>query len=64
MMIMLLSGLLAGYSYAHYVIIEYGIVKLRNKTRRERALELIAIAHPIRALSCVNLKGNFYPENI
>ena len=32
--------------YAHYVITEFGIANLRYKTRRERALELISIAHP------------------
>lgn len=29
-----------------YVITEFGVAKLRNKTLRERALALIAIAHP------------------
>ena len=28
------------------VVSEYGIARLRGKTHRERALELIAIAHP------------------
>ena len=29
-----------------YVVTEYGIAKLRGKTLRQRANELIAIAHP------------------
>ncbi|MBM4453936.1 MAG: hypothetical protein FJ013_05075 [Chloroflexi bacterium] len=29
-----------------YVVTEYGIAHLRQKTLRERAQELIAIAHP------------------
>jgi 4-hydroxybutyrate CoA-transferase len=31
---------------ADLVVTEYGIAQLRGKTHRERALELIAIAHP------------------
>ncbi len=31
---------------ADYVVTEYGIAKLRGKTQRQRAEELIAIAHP------------------
>ena len=31
---------------AHYVITEYGVAYLRGKNIRERAMELIAIAHP------------------
>jgi acyl-CoA hydrolase len=30
----------------HYVVTEYGIAKLIGKSARERAHELIAIAHP------------------
>ena len=33
-------------NYAHYVVTEYGIADLRDKSRRERADALIAIAHP------------------
>jgi 4-hydroxybutyrate CoA-transferase len=33
-------------TFANYVITEYGITDLRNKTRRERANALINIAHP------------------
>lgn len=31
---------------ADFVVTEYGIAQLRGKTHRERALELIAVAHP------------------
>jgi acyl-CoA hydrolase len=31
---------------ADIVVTEYGIAKLKGKTQRERALELIGIAHP------------------
>ena len=31
---------------ADIVVSEFGIARLRGKTHRERALELIAIAHP------------------
>ena len=31
---------------ADFVVSEYGIARLRGKTHRERALELIAVAHP------------------
>lgn len=33
-------------TFANYVVTEYGITDLRNKTRRERADALINIAHP------------------
>lgn len=33
-------------TFANYVVTEYGITDLRNKTRRERAQALINIAHP------------------
>lgn len=31
---------------ADLIVTEYGIARLKGKTQRERALELIAIAHP------------------
>jgi acyl-CoA hydrolase len=30
----------------HYVVTEYGVASLFGKSLRERALELIAVAHP------------------
>jgi acyl-CoA hydrolase len=32
--------------FSDYVVTEYGVAKLRGKTLRQRAAELIAIAHP------------------
>lgn len=49
-------------TYAQYVISEYGIANLRYKSIRERALELIAIAHPdLRGELKNSLRKNFYP---
>jgi len=46
-----------------YVITEYGVAHLRWKSRRERAAELISIAHPdLRGELRANLKKNFYPK--
>lgn len=51
-------------TFAQYVITEYGIANLRFKTRRERAEELIAIAHPdLRGELRNRLRKNFYPVN-
>jgi 4-hydroxybutyrate CoA-transferase len=40
------SVLTAPRTFVHYVATEYGIASLKGKTIRERANELIAIAHP------------------
>ena len=46
-----------------YVITEYGVAHLRWKSRRERAAELISIAHPdLRGELRASLKKNFYPK--
>lgn len=46
-----------------YVITEYGVAHLRFKSRRERAAELISIAHPdLRGELRASLKKNFYPK--
>lgn len=50
-------------TYANYVVTEYGIASLRYKTRRERAQELISVAHPdLRGDLRASLKRNFYPQ--
>lgn len=50
-------------TYAQYVVTEYGIANLKYKTRRERAEELIAIAHPdLRGELRSSLKKVFYPR--
>jgi len=33
-------------TFVHYVVTEYGIAMLQGKSLRERAYELIAVAHP------------------
>jgi acyl-CoA hydrolase len=40
------AGVTLGRSDVHYVVSEYGIAYLHGKSIRERAMELIAIAHP------------------
>jgi len=40
------SGVVTSRGDVHYVVTEYGIAPLRGKSIRERALELIKIAHP------------------
>ncbi len=48
-------------AYANYVVTEYGIAQLKDKSRRERALELISIAHPdLRGELRKSLRTNFY----
>nr|CRH05144.1 Putative acetyl-CoA hydrolase/transferase [Candidatus Magnetococcus massalia] len=40
------SGVVTSRGDVHFVVTEYGIASLRGKSIRERALELIQIAHP------------------
>jgi acyl-CoA hydrolase len=40
------SGVVTTRAHAHYVVTEYGIAYLYGKNLRQRALELIKIAHP------------------
>ncbi|MGE9296719.1 MAG: GNAT family N-acetyltransferase [Puniceicoccales bacterium] len=40
------AGLVGSRADIHFVVTEYGIATLRGRTVRERALELIKIAHP------------------
>jgi len=40
------GGVVTSRGLVHYVVTEYGIADLRGKSIRERALELIRIAHP------------------
>lgn len=40
------GGVVTSRGHVHYVVTEYGIASLRGKSIRERALELIRIAHP------------------
>ncbi|MDO4540652.1 MAG: acetyl-CoA hydrolase/transferase C-terminal domain-containing protein [Syntrophomonadaceae bacterium] len=48
-------------TFACYIITEYGVADLRYKTRRERAQELISIAHPeLRDELRFHMRKNFY----
>lgn len=50
-------------TYAHYVVSEFGIANLRYKSRRDRALELISIAHPdLRGELKASLRRMFFPN--
>jgi len=40
------GGVVTSRGHVHYVVTEYGIANLRGKSIRERALELIRVAHP------------------
>ena len=40
------AGVVTSRGHVHYVVTEYGIANLRGKSIRERALELIRVAHP------------------
>ena len=40
------AGVVTSRGHVHYVVTEYGIASLKGKSIRERALELIRIAHP------------------
>ncbi len=40
------SGVVTSRGHVHYVVTEYGVASLRGKSIRERALELIRVAHP------------------
>jgi acyl-CoA hydrolase len=40
------SGVVTTRADVHYVVTEHGIARLHGKSLRERAQELIAVAHP------------------
>lgn len=40
------AGVVTSRSHVHYVVTEYGIAQLWGKNMRQRAYELIRIAHP------------------
>lgn len=74
------AGVTLGRGDIHYVVTEYGVAYLHGKNVRERAMELISIAHPkfrswlIQEAKKVNLiykdqafiqgKGGEYPEEL
>jgi acetyl-CoA hydrolase len=40
------AGVVTGRNHVHYVVTEYGVANLYGKTIRQRAQDLINIAHP------------------
>ena len=40
------AGVVTSRAHVHYVVTEYGIAQLWGKNMRQRAYELIKIAHP------------------
>ncbi|HEX9781528.1 MAG TPA: acetyl-CoA hydrolase/transferase C-terminal domain-containing protein [Opitutaceae bacterium] len=40
------SGVATSRGHVHYIVTEYGVATLRGRSIRERALELIQVAHP------------------
>ena len=40
------AGVVTSRGHVHYVVTEFGVASLRGKSVRERALELIRVAHP------------------
>lgn len=40
------AGVVSTRAHVHYVVTEFGVASLRGKSIRERALELIRVAHP------------------
>jgi 4-hydroxybutyrate CoA-transferase len=40
------AGVTTGRNHVHYVVTEYGVAALYGKSIRQRAQQLIAIAHP------------------
>ncbi|WP_272977798.1 acetyl-CoA hydrolase/transferase C-terminal domain-containing protein, partial [Idiomarina baltica] len=40
------AGVVTSRGHVHYVVTEFGVASLRGKSIRERALELIRVAHP------------------
>ena len=58
------AGVVTSRGHVHYVVTEYGIANLRGKTIRERALELIRVAHPkFRSQLLKNVRKHYWvPE--
>ncbi|SDK55475.1 bifunctional acetyl-CoA hydrolase/transferase family protein/GNAT family N-acetyltransferase [Microbulbifer yueqingensis] len=54
------GGVVTSRGHVHYVVTEYGIAWLHGKSIRERALELIRIAHPKFRRELLEEVRNFY----
>jgi len=61
------AGVVATRGDVDYVVTEYGIVSLKGKSVRERAMALISVAHPKfrrELLEQAKAKGKVYPDQI
>ena len=60
------AGVVTTRGHTHYVVTEYGIAYLYGKNLRQRAKELIGIAHPddreILQRNCLIDSGSLYRE--
>lgn len=55
------AGVTTSRGNVHYIVTEYGIASLRGKSIRERALELIRVAHPkFRAQLLAEVRKNYW----
>jgi acyl-CoA hydrolase/RimJ/RimL family protein N-acetyltransferase len=58
------SGVVTSRGHVHYVVTEYGVASLRGKSIRERALELIRVAHPkFRAELLAEVRKHYWVPN-
>jgi acyl-CoA hydrolase/RimJ/RimL family protein N-acetyltransferase len=58
------SGVVTSRGNVHYVVTEFGIASLRGKSVRERALELIRVAHPkFREALLAQIRQHFWVPN-
>jgi len=58
------SGVVTSRGHVHYVVTEYGVASLRGKSIRERALELIRVAHPkFRAKLLAEVRKHYWVPN-
>lgn len=55
------AGVVTSRGHVHYVVTEFGVASLRGKSIRERALELIRVAHPkFRASLLKQVRKHFW----
>lgn len=58
------AGVVTSRAHVHYVVTEFGVASLRGKSIRERALELIRVAHPkFRAELLAEVRKHYYVPN-
>lgn len=58
------GGVVTSRAHVHYVVTEFGVASLRGKSIRERALELIRVAHPkFRAQLLEEVRKHYYVPN-